>query len=134
MVSVVKGAVTSQFSAILQNSWMWTLMQCWLPWLNQKVKLSILWPHFSEQCLLPLFYRTLQYRLSLLNGTLQYWIPWLYCTVQYIKPWPYNIIHYIIINNGIMKSNSSIFPRSEGYITHYTVHSLGNMRSNCQWE
>ena len=25
--------------------------------------------------------------------------------------------HYIILNNGILKSNSSIFPRSEGYIT-----------------
>ena len=28
--------------------------------------------------------------------------------------------HYIILNNGILKSNSSIFPQSEGYITHYT--------------
>ena len=28
--------------------------------------------------------------------------------------------HYIILNNGILKSNSSIFPRSEGYITQYT--------------
>ena len=25
--------------------------------------------------------------------------------------------HYIILNNGILKSSSSIFPRSEGYIT-----------------
>ena len=29
-------------------------------------------------------------------------------------------IHYIIPNNGILKTNSSIFPRSEGYITQYT--------------
>ena len=28
--------------------------------------------------------------------------------------------HYILLNNGILKSNSSIFPRSEGYITQYT--------------
>ena len=28
--------------------------------------------------------------------------------------------HYIILNNGILKSNSSILPRSEGYITQYT--------------
>ena len=28
--------------------------------------------------------------------------------------------HYIILNNGIPKSNSSIFPRSKGYITQYT--------------
>ena len=28
--------------------------------------------------------------------------------------------HYIILNNEILKSNSSIFPRSEGYITQYT--------------
>ena len=28
--------------------------------------------------------------------------------------------HYIIPNNGILKSNSSIFPQSEGYITQYT--------------
>ena len=30
------------------------------------------------------------------------------------------IEHYINLNNGILKSNSSIFPRSEGYITQYT--------------
>ena len=30
------------------------------------------------------------------------------------------ISHYIILNIGILKSNSSIFPRSEGYITQYT--------------
>ena len=29
-------------------------------------------------------------------------------------------LHYIILNNGILKSNSSKFPRSEGYITQYT--------------
>ena len=28
--------------------------------------------------------------------------------------------HYIILNNGILKSNTSIFPHSEGYITQYT--------------
>ena len=28
--------------------------------------------------------------------------------------------HFIILNDGILKSNSSIFPRSEGYITQYT--------------
>ena len=30
------------------------------------------------------------------------------------------ILHYIILNNGILKSNSTIFPQSEGYITQYT--------------
>ena len=29
-------------------------------------------------------------------------------------------VHYIILNNGILKSNSSIFPRSKRYITQYT--------------
>ena len=33
-------------------------------------------------------------------------------------------IHYIILNNGILKSNSLIFPRSEGYITQYTPKGL----------
>ena len=28
--------------------------------------------------------------------------------------------HYIILNNRILKLNSSIFPWSEGYITQYT--------------
>ena len=28
--------------------------------------------------------------------------------------------HHIILNNEILKSNSIIFPRSEGYITQYT--------------
>ena len=31
-----------------------------------------------------------------------------------------NILHYIILSNGILTSNSSIFPRSKGYITQYT--------------
>ena len=35
-----------------------------------------------------------------------------------------NILHYIICNNGILKTNSSIFPRSEGYITHYTPYGV----------
>ena len=36
--------------------------------------------------------------------------------------------HYIILNNRILKSNSLIFPRSEGYITQYTPSgfALGN--------
>ena len=29
-------------------------------------------------------------------------------------------MHYIILNNGILKSKSTIFPRSEGYITQHT--------------
>ena len=37
--------------------------------------------------------------------------------------------HYVILNNGILKSNSSIFPWSKGYIT---VHSLESIRTNCQ--
>ena len=36
-----------------------------------------------------------------------------------ISSWQY-IIHYIILNNGILKSNSSVFSRSKGYISHYT--------------
>ena len=32
--------------------------------------------------------------------------------------------HYIILNNGILKSNSSIIPRSEGYITQYTPYGV----------
>ena len=31
-----------------------------------------------------------------------------------------DIYHYIILNNGILNSNSSISPRSEEYITQYT--------------
>ena len=30
------------------------------------------------------------------------------------------IVHYIILNDGILKLNSSIFPRSEEYNTQYT--------------
>ena len=30
------------------------------------------------------------------------------------------IVNYIILNNGILKSNSTIFPQSKGYITQYT--------------
>ena len=29
--------------------------------------------------------------------------------------------HYIILNNGILKSKSSIFPQSNEYITQYTL-------------
>ena len=32
----------------------------------------------------------------------------------------YSSVHYIILNNGILKSNSSVFPWSEGYISQYT--------------
>ena len=38
-------------------------------------------------------------------------------TYAYVK---LNIKQYIILNNGILKSNSSLFPQSEGYITQYT--------------
>ena len=38
-----------------------------------------------------------------------YWLRWLYSKH-----------HYIILNNGILKSNSSILPWSEWYITQYT--------------
>ena len=31
-----------------------------------------------------------------------------------------DLVHYIILNNGILKSNSSIFPLSEVYISQYT--------------
>ena len=46
---------------------------------------------------------------------------WLY-GCSYISEWPglAHINHYIILNNGILKSNSSLFPRSEGYISQYT--------------
>ena len=45
-----------------------------------------------------------------------------YTYIQYIQYTVYSIqyIHYILLNNGILKSNSLIFPRSEGYITQYT--------------
>ena len=42
------------------------------------------------------------------------------CPIYSALPYPPNPIHYIILNNGILKSNSSVFPRSEGYITQYT--------------
>ena len=32
--------------------------------------------------------------------------------------------HYIILNNEILKSNASIFPRSKGYITQYTPEGV----------
>ena len=32
----------------------------------------------------------------------------------------YKTLHYIILTNGILKSNSSVFPRSEGFISQYT--------------
>ena len=32
--------------------------------------------------------------------------------------------HYIILNNGILKSNSSVFPRSKGYISQYTPEGV----------
>ena len=35
-------------------------------------------------------------------------------------PLKFNLFHYIILNNGILKSNSTIFPRSKGFITQYT--------------
>ena len=51
-----------------------------------------------------------------------------YCAFSIIKPYNVeielsSIVHYIILNNGILKSNSSIFPRSEGYITQYTPYT-----------
>ena len=47
-----------------------------------------------------------------------------------ITPIPPRHVYYIILNNEMLKSNSSIFPRSEGYIT--TVHSLGSIWTNFQ--
>ena len=38
------------------------------------------------------------------------------------------IVHYIILNNGILKSNSLVFPWSEGYISQYTVHISTQLR------
>ena len=40
------------------------------------------------------------------------------------------MIHYIIHNNGILKSNSSIFPWSEGYITQYTPKGVYKLLVN----
>ena len=36
----------------------------------------------------------------------------------------YSTVHYIILNNGILKSNSTIFPWSKGFITQYTPWGL----------
>ena len=41
-----------------------------------------------------------------------------------------SIEHYIILNNGILKSNSSIFPWSEGYITQYTPQGVYGLICN----
>ena len=38
--------------------------------------------------------------------------------------------HYIILNNGILKSNSTIYPRSEGYITQYTPEGVYGLTVN----
>ena len=49
-------------------------------------------------------------------------LPWLIPVVGF-DCWQYKLkytTHYIILNNGILKLNSLIFPRSEGYITQYT--------------
>ena len=35
-----------------------------------------------------------------------------------------NPSHYIILNNAILKLNSSTFRRSEGYITQYTLYGV----------
>ena len=50
--------------------------------------------------------------------TVMYLCNELHFTVQY------STVHYIILNNGILKSNSSIFPRSKGYITQYTPQEV----------
>ena len=33
-------------------------------------------------------------------------------------------VHYIILKNGVLRSNSLIFPWSEGYITQYTTQEV----------
>ena len=56
-----------------------------------------------------------------------------YCIIQWILQWTvyyifqeifllalWCIVYYIILNNWILKSNSLIFRRSEGFITQYT--------------
>ena len=56
-----------------------------------------------------------------------------YCTVLELQSCVYStvyIIHYIILNNGTLKSNSSIFPRSEGYITQYTPSGVFGLIDN----
>ena len=40
--------------------------------------------------------------------------------VQYSSYRTVHTGHYIILDNGILKSNSSVFPRSEGFISQYT--------------
>ena len=40
------------------------------------------------------------------------------------------ILHYIILNNGILKSNSSIFLLSEGYITQYILQGVHGLIVN----
>ena len=35
-----------------------------------------------------------------------------------------HILHYIILNNGILKSNSLVFPRSKGYISQHTPYGV----------
>ena len=50
-----------------------------------------------------------------------------YSKVQYSKHYLkfyISNLHCIIRNNGILKSNSSIFPWSEGYITQYTPEGV----------
>ena len=44
------------------------------------------------------------------------------------------IVHYIILNNGILKSDSSIFPRSEEYITQYTPQEVYGLIVNENYE
>ena len=41
-------------------------------------------------------------------------------TTGLLPPLSGNIRHYIILNNGILRSNTSVFPQSEGYISQYT--------------
>ena len=39
-------------------------------------------------------------------------------------------VNYIILNNGILKSNSLVFPQSEGYITQYTHQGVYGLLVN----
>ena len=39
---------------------------------------------------------------------------------DYMDYWKAYTEHYIILNNGILKSNASIFPRNKGRNTQYT--------------
>ena len=43
-------------------------------------------------------------------------------------------VNYIILNNGILKSNSLIFPQSEGYITQYTPLGVYGVLINDNYE